>query len=278
MGDLENNSSHSRIEKDAFKRITFLTTAGLSVLVFQVCLLAGPLYSKDTSTLQIGFIELITLIEASLFATVFGFLIGYRPVILIGFSISTLWPIVAQMSKSYESDALKNIALITKWLCVSVIQGMVLTTIHHFKDLGRQKFSIIGLLGIAITFGANMVAVVAVPGNWLAIVFGAYSLAMLILLYFTVPDTPRWLEEVSFTKLLPHVIGYFGNALATFVWLQYSSFFESWILCTLFLVACFAAGIYSLIVLNYGFPEDWKEESKARQQTSAETISWYSIE
>lgn len=278
MGDLDINSPHPRIEKDALNRITFLTTAGLSVLVFQVCLLAGPLYSKDTSTLQIGLIELITLIEASLFASAFGFLVGYRPVILVGFAISTLWPIVAQMSKTYESDVFKNIAFITKWLCVIVIQGMVLTTIHHFKDLGKQKFSIIGLLGIALTFGANMVAVVAVPGDWVAIVFGAYSLAMLILLYFTVPDTPRWLEEVSFTKLLPHVVGYFGNALATFVWLQYKSFFKGWLFGTLFLVACLAAGIYSLIVLNYGFPNRWKEEFQARRQTSAETMSWYSIE
>lgn len=278
MGDLENNSPHPRIEKDAFNKITFLTTAGLSVLVFQVCLLAGPLYSKDTPAFQIGLIELITLIEASQFATVFGFLVGYRPVVLVGFSISTLWPVVAQMSKPYESNALKNIVFITKWLCVSVIQGMVLTTIHHFKDLGKQKFSVIGLLGIALTFGANMAVVIAVPVNWLAIVFGAYSLAMLILLYFTVPDTPRWLEEVSFTKLLPHIIGYFGSALATFVWLQYQYLFKSWLFGTLFLVVCFAAGIYSLIMLNYGFPDSWKEEFQARRQTSAETISWYSIE
>lgn len=278
MRDIESNFPDNLPGKPPFSKSAFLTTYTLSTLVFQVLFGSGPLYLTDSEPIARTLYQMLSIIGYSVFSISIGFLAGYRLVTLVGFLIMALWPPVVQLSILYDSNALRNIGILTQWLLDCVLTGMTCVALYHFKHLGKRKLLKFCWIEAAVGVIANMAVLAIFPSNWLPWLFSAYCWAMLVLLYYTVPDTPRWLENVTLLGLLPHITGFVGYMLSAFVWLQYKGSFQNGFSFVLFLVVCVAAGLFSLAVLGLGFPQNWKEERRARLLRREEMNSWFRIE
>lgn len=278
MSDIESNFPDNSPGKQSFSKSAFLTTYTLSALVFQVFFGSGPLYLTDRGPIPIIVCQMLANIGFSVFSISIGFLVGYRLVTLFGFLIMALWPPVVQLSILYDSNALRNIGILTQWLLDCVLAGMTYVALYNFKHLGKRKLLKFWWIETAVGVIANMAVLAIFPSNWLPWLFSAYCWAMLALLYYTVPDTPRWLENVTLLGLLPHITGFVGYMLSAFVWLQYKGNFQNGFSFVLFLVVCVAAGLFSLAVLGLGFPQNWKEERRARLLRLEEINSWFRIE
>lgn len=248
------------------------------MFVTQAVFGSGPLHPKDIPSVDITLSQTLGHVGFAIFSLSIGLLVGYRLVILFGFLLMGLWPTMVQLSILYDSDALRNIGMLSRWLIDCVLSGFIYVALYYFKDLGKKKIIKFCIIEAVVCAFANMVILKLVPSNRLPWLFSIYFWAMLVLLYYTVPDTPQWLEDVSVLRLFPHIAGFVGYMLTAFIWLQYRGSFQSWPPFVLFLVICVAMGIFSLGVLILGYPQNWKKERSARLKRQGEMNSWFLIE
>lgn len=276
--DLESKIPDSDLPQVLFNRRRFCATVILSVFAFQSFYGSDPLLPKDETTFwQRKILEIVPAYGPVLISISFGFLIGFKPVLVFGFFAMASRPIIVELSIHWESKSLRIVAFMLLSMHFYVLFGITYLTVFHFKHYGKMR--LIGAAVFLVVFASilDMAAFFILPPTWVPAIYGIYCFAMGIEVYFNIPNTPHILENVNLLVFSPFLIGIAGHSIVVFTWLQFRTAFESLAASVVFLAICFSAGVLTMGMLLLGWPAQWKQNRAEWKLKEEATNEWYRV-
>lgn len=269
--DIEGKIPDPDPPRPAFNRERFWATAVFSVFALQTLHGSVPLLSENETTFgQRILIDVLSLYGVLFFIVSFGFLIGFKPVVVAGFFITAFWPVLVEMWILLDSESLRNLAIVLKrmWICVPT--GYSYIIIFNFKSYGKRRLIGIAVAFVVLTLILKVGVLLVLPQTWSPAVNGIFCSVMGISLYFNIPNTVH-IENITLPKLLASFMALAGYLVVLFAWLHFRIVFDYWVALVLLLVVCIIAGALNLRVLVLSWQTEWKQ-FRAEWNLNQETV------
>lgn len=197
------------------------------------------------------------------FSALLGTVIGHKTMVLVAFGAAFIRLFLLLVYMKNRSASVLNLAIVLGKFRFMAPFSLLVLFFYHFNGVEPKQRKRFGWAVLAILVSFSMVFFVLVPPNSALFVYGTYSLGMVLLVYFTIPDTPliRLYDENHIGVWGVHVLGFVAGAVVHFVWLQMDGVFGG-TKQAVFRCFCLLAEAFCCVVTVLGHPGRWKETNE----------------